>query len=37
MHTLESEQQLIDFKIFGIILLGILISEWILRKKWLII
>lgn len=37
MHTLESEHQLIDFKIFGIILLSILISEWILRKKWLII
>jgi len=37
MQTLESEHQLIDFKIFGIILFSILISEWILRKKWLII
>lgn len=35
MHSLESENQLIDIKIYGIILLSILISEWIFRKKWL--
>lgn len=37
VHSMEHDLQLIDFKVLCLIILGVLTTEWILRKKWMII